>query len=129
MSEWRMYENSFLKNTDYATLKTAAQNLGLDIDNTIKEVRNHYGSSRVDMAFVKDGKVLSIGLLINKDGLIELHGDFYGTGVSEKDFIDKLSQQYSKEMIINKISKTSNYSVESTSVNKNGEIELMVSCI
>lgn len=129
MSEWRKYENNFFKNIDIPTLEKAVKSLGLGIDTNVKEVRNYYGSSPVDLAFVKNNHVLSIGLKFEQDGNVALHGDFYATGIQETDFIDKLSQQYSKEMIVDKLSRTSNYSIESTTVNNQGEIELMVSCM
>lgn len=129
MSEWRKYENNFLKNIDTGILEVAASNLGLGVDTTVKEVCNYYGSSPVDLAFTKNGKVVSIGLKLLADGSAELHGDFYGTGIVEKDFLDKLSQQYSKEMIVNKVSRSTYYSIDSTEVNAQGEIELMVSCM
>lgn len=129
MSHWKTYQNNVLKNTNMEIFKKAVENLGLQLDTTIKKVQNSYGKSDVDMGLRKNGSPISIGFKANKEGILELRGDFWGTGLSETNLLNQIAQQYNKEDIIKKLARTSQYSVTDVVTNKSGEIELTVACL
>lgn len=104
--------------------------MGVELDTTIKSITNPWGHEAVDMGFKKDGKTIALGFkeVTNKDGskTLELKGDFYSTGLREADFIDKVSQAYTKNDIIDKIKNRTSYTIDQnmTGFNENGEYEI-----
>lgn len=104
--------------------------MGVELDENIKSIRNPWGYEEVDMGFKKNGKEIALGFkeVENKDGskTLVLKGDFYSTGLQEKDFIDRVSQAYTKNDIVDKIENRTSYTIEGTpTMNENGEIEIL----
>lgn len=129
MSHWKTYQNNVLKNTDLKMLQKAVENLGLGLDTSVKQITNAYGRDSVDMAFTKNGHVLSLGLKLNKNGVYELVGDQWGTGVDQAKLVNQIAQQYNKENIVSKLKKTSQYSIADITTNEKKEIEITVACL
>ena len=127
MSHWRTFKAEVLKDVDKETLKKALADLGLEMDESLKVVDNAYGSSKVDASLKKDGRHISVGLNFNEqeDGStqLEVNGDFMGTGLDERTFVDELSQSYQKHNVIEQC-ESSGWTVESIETNDDGEIEI-----
>lgn len=103
MSHITTYQSDVLKNCKKGLLLKAVKDLGLELDFNIKSIKNTWIHDTVDAGFIKDGKAIALGLKINKEGKhknIKVIGDFFGTGIEEKSFIDKLSQSYKKHDVI-----------------------------
>lgn len=127
MSHWKVFKNDALTNTNTGLLAKALKEMGVDLDTNIKSIRNTWGNEQVDMGFKVKGQAVALGFkeVGNK---LELRGDFYGTGLREVDFMDKVSQLYTKEDIINKVNTQSQYTIDSMTTNANGEIEILAYC-
>ena len=121
MSHWVKYENKTFENTNMKLLSKAMRTLGYGLDNTCKSIRNAWGESQCDCAITKNNKVLSLGFKKNDKNILELVGDFYGTGVDENTFLDKVAQQYQSERIQN-VLKDNRWEIENVTKNKNNEI-------
>jgi hypothetical protein len=126
MSHWRTFKNDVLTNTKENLLKKAVTELGmgLELDSSIKSIRNSWGNEQVDMGLRKNGQPIALGLkkvMVDGKEKIELHGDFYSTGLNEATFMDKLSQVYSKENIIDKVN-DAGWTVDNVSTDKEGNI-------
>ena len=105
MSHLTKYESNVLVNTDKYLLEDALAELGITLDSSIKKVKNSYVSTKVDAAFIMNGKVLSLGIQYvknNNDINTTIVGDYFGTGINQFTFIDQLSQLYKKHEIIYK---------------------------
>ena len=126
MSIWVKCQNDILKNTDTEILARALKNLDLELDYAVKHVANTWGKSNVDMAIRKNGQLLPIGFKQEGERLT-LHGDFFMTGLNEQKFLNQVAQQYTKEDIVEKLSRTSDFAVTDVVTTENGEIELTVS--
>lgn len=105
MSHLTTYKSNVLKNCKKGILDKALRDLGLKVDYSIKEVKNTYITEPVDGCFIKDGKKISVGIKFEKSGkdtILTVAGDFFCTGLTEKTFIDNLSQNYKKYDVISK---------------------------
>lgn len=103
MSHITTYQSDVLKNCKKGLLLRAVKDLGLELDYNIKSIKNTWIHDNVDAGFIKNGKAIALGIKLNKEGKnikLEVAGDFYGTGIEEKSFIDKLSQAYKKHDVI-----------------------------
>lgn len=103
MSHITTYQSDVLKNCKKGLLVRAAKDLGLKLDYSIKSIKNTWIHDVVDAGFVKDDKAIALGIKLHKEGRntrVEVSGDFYGTGIEESSFIDKLSQAYKKHDVI-----------------------------
>lgn len=127
MSHWKTFKNDALTNTNTSLLGKALKELGVDLDTNIKSIRNTWGHEEVDMGFKINGNPIALGFKQVGDKL-ELRGDFYGTGLREHDFMDKVSQLYTREDIVNKINTQTQYTIDSMTTNQNGEIEILAYC-
>ena len=131
MSHWNTFknQNSALENTNMDLLHKAIAEMGVQLDTSIKEITNPWGKEAVDMGLKRDGRALALGfrrVQVNGKTTLELRGDFYSTGLREDTFIDRLSQIYTKEDIINRIQHNSSYMIESQTYNeKTGEYEII----
>lgn len=127
MSQWRTYKAEVLKDVNKEILEKALAEMGLEMDENIKIVDNAYGSSKVDAGLKKNGEQISVGLNFNEqdDGTtqLEVSGDFYGTGLNERTFVDNLSQTYQKYNVIEQC-ENNGWIIESTEINEDGEIEI-----
>ena len=108
-------------------LEKACADVGVEFDMKIKQVGNTYGEgAKVDAALKQNGKVLPMGFNFKKKNgktTLELDGDFYGTGLNERDFIDRLSQSYQKHNVIKQVTAQGWY-VDVNSMNTEGEVVL-----
>lgn len=105
MSHLTTYKSNVLKNCKKGILDKALRDLGLKVDYSIKEVKNTYITEPVDGCFIKDGEKISVGIKFEKSGkdtILTVAGDFFRTGLTEKTFIDNLSQNYKKYDVISK---------------------------
>ena len=127
MSHWKTFTNDALTNTNVGLLGKALKEMGVDLDTSIKSIKNTWGYEEVDMGFKKDGKTIALGFK-QVGQKLELKGDFYGTGLRESDFMDRVCQVYTKEDIINKINTQTQYTVDSMQTNENGDIEILAYC-
>ena len=130
MSHWKTFKNDVLTNSREDILRKALAEMGVELDTSIKSITNPWGHEKVDMGFKKDGKEIALGFKeeTNADGskTLVLKGDFYSTGLVEAEFMDKVSQCYTKNDIIDKIENRTSYTIEGTpTVNENGEIEII----
>lgn len=128
MSHWITYKNDILKNTRKNMLEKALKEMGLELDCSIKSIRNTFGHETVDMGIRKNGELVSLGFKEVKNGndvSLELHGDFFNTGINQQNFMDTLSQYYTKNDIVDKIENNTSYDIESIETNENGEFEIM----
>ena len=128
MSHWTTYKNNCLDKTNRELLVTSLREIGITLDYTTKHVKNTWVETDVDAAFVSDGKVICAGIKFsqNPDGTekAEVVGDFWGTGFNDKEIIDRISQIYQKNDIIEKCRSERWFVDEETDVteNENGEI-------
>lgn len=129
MSHWMKFQNNVLKDTNMELLEKAVANLGLGLNHETKTIKNAYGTDKVDMALTKNGQVISLGFKMNKEGVLELVGDQWNTGVNQKTILNQIAQQYNKENIVQKIKKTSQYSIADITTNNKKEIEITVACL
>lgn len=124
MSHFVTYHVEALKNPNMEIFKESLKEMGLTMVEK-KEVANVFGSAKVDFGLMHGSHALAVGFAQTKNGL-ELRGDFWGTGIDDRTFLDDVSQLYVKNTIIEKLESTANYTVENTEVLENGEIELTV---
>ena len=103
MSHLTKYKNNSMVNPIKALLEKTAKEMGLSLDYNVKTVRNSWVHADVDAGFVKNGKLLSIGIknvCENGKTRATIVGDFYRTGLDELSFIDKFAQIYKKHEVI-----------------------------
>ena len=97
MSCWRTYSCNALKNVDKDLAKKALENMGVKVDETIKFIDAPYAlsevkSGNVDAGFIKNGEAVPVGVIWkNTDGLMEIVGDFWNTGIDEQEFMDTVA--------------------------------------
>lgn len=129
MSHWKKFESNVLENTKRNLLTAALAEMGLTLDFTQNQIRNTWGSERVDASLFKNGKQLALGINFKmNDGVeqLELSGDFFGTGLNEATFIDKLAQIYQKHNVIEKCEEQG-WNIDSITENENGEYVVLAS--
>ena len=103
MSHLTTYNSEVLVNCKKSTLSKAVADLGLEVDHNIKMIKNTWITDKVDAGLLKDGKQVAVGFKYIKEGSkkkLEIAGDFFGTGIDERGFVDKLSQAYKKHDVI-----------------------------
>lgn len=127
MSHMSTYSNNCLKNTKREMLLTSLREIEIELDFDHKEVRSSWDNTTADAAIIYKGKRIAAGLNFkqNEDGTesVEMVGDFYGTGLDQKDFTDRIAQVYSKNDIISKCKSQRWYIKDQNNikVNENGE--------
>lgn len=121
MSHWKSFTNNILKDTNKKYLVAALDEMGLGLNEQIKNIQNAWGSEQVDMALTKQGELLSLGFKENKEKELELKGDFYRTGLNEGRFMDELSQKYQKHRITDQM-ELAGWNVEAEQVGENLEL-------
>lgn len=103
MSHLTTYKSEVLVNCKKSLLKKAVSDLGLELNDNIKQIKNTWITDTVDAGLVKNGKAVAVGLQFKKEGRntkVIVAGDFYGTGIDQRTFINQLSQQYKKHDVI-----------------------------
>ena len=99
MSHWKKFNSKVLENVDMNMLAKALKEMGLGLNTSARSVSNTFGRDSVDAAITDaGGRDLSLGIKM-KDGKLTLTGDFYGTGLNEAQFIDKLAMSYQANKI------------------------------
>lgn len=124
MSHWRKFEADVLKDINKDLLAKAVKDLGVEMNERIKNIRNTWGNEIVSAGLVKDGRPIALGFNFkNRNGKIELQlsGDFFGTGLDERTFIDRLAQAYQKHNAIEKL-EMQGWNIDEMNVNDKGEI-------
>lgn len=122
MSHWVKYENEVFENTDMRILSKAVRNLGYKLDTKCKHIQNSWGESAVDAAITSDNRQLNLGFKKNNiTSILELVGDFFGSGIDEETFLDKIAQQYQSERI-QEVLLNNNWNIENIQTNSNNEI-------
>ena len=124
MSHWKKFEADVLKDVNMDLLAKAAQDLNVQMDTSIRSIRNTWGNETVDAGLRVDGRPIALGFNFRKvDGKnqLELSGDFYGTGLDERTFIDRLAQAYQKYNAVEKLEQQG-WMVDSLETNDKGEI-------
>lgn len=103
MSHLTTYNSEVLVNCKKTLLKKALADLGLSVDHEIKMINNTWITEPVDAGLVQDGNPISVGFKYKKEGaktILEVAGDFWGTGIDQGTFINKLAQAYKKHDVI-----------------------------
>lgn len=129
MSHWKKFESDVLRNPQKEILELALKDMGLGIDYTVRSIQNAWGNDTVDAAIINKNRCTSLGFKFIKEGKdtrLQLSGDFYGTGLNESGFINKLSQLYQKHHITQKLIEK-RWDINSLIENENGEIEICAS--
>lgn len=101
MSVWTKVQNTVLKeNVDMVILGEALNELELSLDNTVTEVKNSFGRSKVDAGLLYKNNPISLGIVKTNNGGISLVGDTWHSGIVGDKQADKLinmiSQVYQK---------------------------------
>lgn len=101
MSVWKKVQSKVLyENVDKGILKEALSEMNVTLDETIKEVNNAYGRSKVDAGLIYNNKTTALGIVFNQKNGISLVGDTWQSGIVGDKQADKLinmiSQMYQK---------------------------------
>lgn len=132
MSVWKQVKSDVLsKNVNERLLIEALKDLGIGLDNSVKSIRNNYGSSSCDAALTKDGKVTSMGIKwVNNKG-VELVGDTFKCNFGfvndkgQETLMNKLSQAYQIRHIKQQM-QYNNWTVESQTNMNNNKVKLVL---
>ena len=127
MSIWKSVKNNTMdKAVNMEMLETALNAMGVSLDYSVNEISNTWGHQSCTAAFVKDGKVLSLGVQQDANGGITLVGDTWGTGLGgdgkQDALMDRIAQNYNSELYQDRLA-FMGFSVDDVSVDKEtGEI-------
>lgn len=127
MSHLTTFKNNSLINTNRELLSSSIAEIGLTIDFNHKNIKNTWINDTVDATFMKDGRYIAVGLRFetNADGEEEVTvaGDFYGTGLNQRELTDRIAQVYQKNRVIN-VCQEANWFIEQDSIKteENGDI-------
>jgi hypothetical protein len=118
MSVWKKIESKVLEaGVDRNILELALGDMGISLDNGVKEIKNGFGKDSVDAALVYRGKVTSMGLRYNKQGGVQLVGDIWGTGLGtdgkQEGLMDKIAHNYQKRNIVTSL-ENNGWTIENT---------------
>ena len=127
MSVWKAVKNNTMdKAVNMEMLETALNAMGVSLDYSVNEISNTWGHQSCTAAFVKDGKVLSLGVQQDANGGITLVGDTWGTGLGgdgkQDALMDRIAQNYNSELYQDRLA-FMGFSIDDVSVDKEtGEI-------
>ena len=127
MSIWKSVKNNTMeKAVNMEMLETALNAMGVSLDYSVNEISNTWGHQSCTAAFVRDGKVLSLGIQQDENGGITLVGDTWGTGLGgdgkQDALMDRIAQNYNSELYQDRLAYMG-FSVEDVSKDKEtGEI-------
>ena len=127
MSVWKSVKNNTMdKAVNMEMLETALNAMGVSSDYSVNEISNTWGHQSCTAAFVKDGKVLSLGVQQDANGGITLVGDTWGTGLGgdgkQDALMDRIAQNYNSELYQDRLA-FMGFSIDDVSVDKEtGEI-------
>lgn len=126
MSHWKKFSSNVLEDINKGTLAKATADLGISFNESIRQIKNTWGNESVSAGLEKNGRAIALGFNFkNRNGKIalELSGDFYGTGLDERTFIDRLSQAYQKHKSVEAL-QNQGWIVEAVETNAKGEVEI-----
>ena len=127
MSIWKSVKNNTMERAvNMEMLEAALNTMGVSLDYSVNEISNTWGHQSCTAAFVKDGKVLSLGVQQDANGGITLVGDTWGTGLGgdgkQDALMDRIAQNYNSELYQDRLA-FMGFSVDDVSVDKEtGEI-------
>lgn len=126
MSVWKSVKNTTMEqNVDMEMLEKALEGMGVSLDHTVNTISNTWGKEACTAAFVKDGKVLSLGVNVDANGGITLVGDTWGTGLGgdgkQDALMNRIAQLYNSELYQDRLIGMG-YDIDSVEVNEKGEI-------
>lgn len=126
MSVWKSVKNTTMEqNVDMEMLEKALEGMGVSLDHTVNTISNTWGKEACTAAFVKDGRVLSLGVNVDANGGITLVGDTWGTGLGgdgkQDALMNRIAQLYNSELYQDRLIGMG-YDIESVEVNEKGEI-------
>ena len=127
MSVWKSVKNNTMdKAVNMEMLETALNAMGVSLDYSVNEISNTWGHQSCTAAFVRDGKVLSLGIQQDENGGITLVGDTWGTGLGgdgkQDALMDRIAQNYNSELYQDRLA-FMGFSIDDVSVDKEtGEI-------
>ena len=127
MSVWKSVKNNTMeKAVNMEMLEAALNTMGVSLDYSVNEISNTWGHQSCTAAFVKDGKVLSLGVQQDANGGITLVGDTWGTGLGgdgkQDALMDRIAQNYNSELYQDRLA-FMGFSIDDVSVDKEtGEI-------
>ena len=127
MSVWKSVKNNTMERAvNMEMLEAALNTMGVSLDYSVNEISNTWGHQSCTAAFVKDGKILSLGVQQDANGGITLVGDTWGTGLGgdgkQDALMDRIAQNYNSELYQDRLA-FMGFSVDDVSVDKEtGEI-------
>ena len=126
MSVWKSVKNTTMdQNVDMDMLEIALKEMGVELDHTVNSISNTWGHETCTAAFVKDGKVLSLGINVDDNGGISLVGDTWGTGLGgdgkQDALMNRIAQLYNSALYQDRLVGMG-YDIDSVTTNENGEI-------
>ena len=127
MSVWKSVKNNTMeKAVDMEMLERGLEAMGVSLDYTVNSISNSWGHEECTAAFVKDGKVLSLGIQQDENGGITLVGDTWGTGLGgdgkQDALMNRIAQNYNSELYQDRLVDMG-YDIDSVEVDKEtGEI-------
>lgn len=127
MSIWKSVKNNTMERAvNMEMLEAALNTMGVSLDYSVNEISNTWGHQSCTAAFVKDGKVLSLGVQQDANGGITLVGDTWGTGLGgdgkQDALMDRIAQNYNSELYQDRLA-FMGFSIDDVSVDKEtGEI-------
>lgn len=126
MSVWKSVKNTTMEqNVDMEMLEKALEGMGVSLDHTVNTISNTWGKEACTAAFVKDGRVLSLGVNVDANGGITLVGDTWGTGLGgdgkQDALMNRIAQLYNSELYQDRLIGMG-YDIDSVEVNEKGEI-------
>ena len=127
MSIWKSVKNNTMeKAVNMEMLEAALNTMGVSLDYSVNEISNTWGHQSCTAAFVRDGKVLSLGVQQDENGGITLVGDTWGTGLGgdgkQDALMDRIAQNYNSELYQDRLA-FMGFSIDDVSVDKEtGEI-------
>lgn len=126
MSVWKEVKNNTMERAvDMDMLAKALETMGVTLDYSVNSIANTWGHETCTAAFVKDGRVLSLGINVDNNGGISLVGDTWGTGLGgdgkQDALMNRIAQQYNSELYQDRLSNMG-FDIDSVEVNEKGEI-------
>lgn len=130
MSHLTTYNNNNLINVKKEMLEKSLAEIGIILDYEDRHIRNSYISDTVDAAFIVNGKRIAAGINFKKnnngDEIVEVAGDFWGTGLNQEEITNKISQIYQKNNIIEKCKSQRWYVENENEIKENEDGEIVI---
>ena len=126
MSIWKSVRNNTMERAvDMELLESALETMGVSLDYTVNTISNSWGHETCTAAFVKDGRVLSLGVNVDDNGGVSLVGDTWGTGLGgdgkQDALMNRIAQNYNSELYQDRLVGMG-FDIDNVEVNEKGEI-------